>query len=392
MRAQYGTLIVLLHLLAAAAPAYAQTAPSPSVALTAPTPDAPQGDVRKGATEFSACINCHGQHAEGGFGPDLAGRDLPWITFRKSVRQPWGIMPAFREQLKSDQALADIRAYLSTLPRTATLGEWHWRRAPETAPLGQRLYMNFAGCGQCHEPEGKFPRARLGVAARDVTFDYFKKQIYQHYERWPKGTMPLYSPERLPEPVLREMYQWMVDEVGLRPWIGGALALGDRRGDQTSYTLTVSNNGQKDKGLAAEGLTVFVRIPAGSSVVAAAGTGYQGTMPLAKLGLEPALRLAPHAHDDSGTVERPQPDLSRDVAVWKLSRIEAAEQVTLSLTLSGPEPSSELLKGFEGSTIHWSSPGRRPAGSPPHMVYRDLRMPDKGDHELITPPRIAGTQ
>ncbi len=392
MRAQYGTLIVLLNVLAAAAPAYAQTVPSPSVALTPPVPDALQGDVRRGATEFSACVNCHGQHAEGGFGPDLAGRDLPWITFRKSVRQPWGIMPSFREQQKSDQALADIRAYLTTLPRTTTLGEWHWRRAPETAPLGQRLYMNFAGCGQCHEPEGKFPRARLGVAARDVTFDYFKRQIYQHYERWPKGTMPLYSPERLPEPVLREMYQWMVDELGLRPWIAGALSLGDRRGDKTSYTLTVSNNGQKDKGLGAEGLTVFVRIPPGSSVVAGTGAGYEGTMPLAKLGLEPALRLAPHAHDDSGTVERPQPDVSRDVAVWRLPRIEAGEQITLSLTLSGPEPSSELLKGFEGSTIHWSSPGRRPAGSPPRMVYRDLRIPDKGDHELITPPRIAGTQ
>ena len=145
-------------------------------------------------------------------------------------------MPAFREQQKSDQALADIHAYLKTLPRTVTLGEWHWPKAPETAPLGQRLYMNFAGCGQCHEPEGKFPRARLGKFARDVTFDYFKRQIYEHYERWPRGTMPLYSRERLPEPVLREIYIWMVEELGLRPWISGALAVGNRHGDETSYT------------------------------------------------------------------------------------------------------------------------------------------------------------
>jgi mono/diheme cytochrome c family protein len=399
MRAHRGTLVLLLNVLGVTAPAHAappaqaQSATPASVVTPAPaTADAPQGDARRGAREFSACINCHGRNAEGGFGPDLAGLNVPWITFKKAVRQPWGIMPSFREQLKSDQALADIRAYLGTLPRTTTLGEWHWRRAPETAPLGQRLYMNFAGCGQCHEPEGKFPRARLGVAARDVSFDYFKKQIYQHYERWPKGTMPLYSPERLPESVLREMYQWMVEELGLRPWIAGSLALGERSGDKTSYTVTVSNNGEKDRGLAAEGLTVFVRIPAGCSVVAGAGTGYKGTMPLAKLGLEPALRLAPHTHDDTGTVERPQPDLSRDVAVWKLPRITATEQITLSLTLSGPEPSPELLKGFEGSTIHWTSPGRRPAGNPPRMVYRDLRMPDKGDHELIVVPSPARTQ
>jgi len=156
--------------------------------------------------------------------------------------------------------------------------------------------------------------------------------------------------------------------------------------------VTLSNNGVKDKGLAAEGLTVFVRIPSGCSVVAGAGTGYAGTMPLAKLGLAPALRTAPHPHDDSGVVERPEPDLSRDVAVWKLPRIEAAERISLSLTLSGPEPTPELLKGFEGSTVHWTTPGRRPAGSPPHMLYRDLRSPDSGDHELIVPPRLSAAQ
>jgi mono/diheme cytochrome c family protein len=387
MRSPYGTLVVLSLMLSASSPMQGHTVQGPPQGA-----EVPQPDVRQGATEFTACVNCHGRQGEGGFGPDLAGRDLSWVAFKKAVRQPWGIMPAFREQQKSDRALADIRAYLTSLPPTTALGEWHWRRAPEGAPLGQRLYMNFAGCGQCHEPEGKFPRARLGVAGQDVTFDYFKRQIYQHYERWPKGTMPLYSPERLPEPVLRELYGWMVEELGLRPWIAGALALGERRGDKTSYRLTVSNAGQKDKGLAAEGLTVFVRIPNGCSVVSATGAGYEGTMPLARLGLEPALRLAPHPHDDSGTVERPQADLSRDVAVWRLPRIVAAEHITLSLTLAGPEPTTELLEGFEGSTIHWSSPGRRPAGSPPRLIYRDLRSPDKGDHELIVPPRLTATQ
>lgn len=388
----YGALIILLSFLTTAARSSAQSALQSSVAPQPPTSEIPEGEVRKGAIAFVDCINCHGRNGEGGFGPSLASTGLPWFAFRKAVREPWGIMPAFREQQKSDQVLADIYAYLKTLPRTTTFGEWHWRKAPATAPLGQRLYMNFAGCGQCHEPEGKFPRARLGVVANDVTFEYFKRQIYQHFERWPMGTMPLYSPERLPEVVLREVYTWLVDEVGLRPWIAGSLAVGQRDGDKTSYTLTVSNSGVKDKGLAAEGLTVFVRIPTGCSVIAGAGTGYEGTMPLAKLGLEPALRTAPHPHDDSGVVERPEPDLSRDVAVWRFSGIAAGEQISLSLTLSGSEPSPELLRGFEGSTIHWTTPGRRPAGSPPRMVYRDLRIPDKGDHERITPPAMSPAQ
>ena len=383
----YGALIALLSVSAAAVRPSAQSAPRSTAGQ-----DMPAGDPQKGAAAFTDCVNCHGRNAEGGFGPSLAGTGLSWTAFRKAVREPWGIMPAFKEQQKPDQALANIHAYLQTLPQAPALGEWHWRKAPPTAPMGQQLYMNFAGCGQCHEPEGKFPRARLGVMARDVTFEYFKRQIYQHYERWPKGTMPLYTEERLPEVVLREMYTWLVDELGMRPWIAGSLAVGRREGSQTSYTLNLSNNGVRDKGLAAEGLTVFVRIPPGCSVIAGSGTGYEGTMPLAKLGLEPALRLAPHPHDDSGVVERPAPDLSRDVAVWRLPRMIAGEQLSLSLTLSGPEPSAELLKGFEGSTIHWTTPGRRPAGSPPRMVYRDLRSPDNGDHELVALPRLSPAQ
>lgn len=350
--------------------------------------EAPPGDLKRGATEYGRCVNCHGPKAEGAYGPDLAGTGLSFAQFKKEVREPWGVMPIFNEKQKSDQALADIYAYVKTLPKAATLGEWHWRKAPPTAPLGQRMYMNFAGCGQCHEPENKFGRMWLGEHAKEVNFAYFKKQIYQHLEKWPNGTMPTYTPDRLPEPVLLEIYKWMVDDLGMRPSITGALSVGDRSGDKTTYTLTISNNGVKDKGLAAEGLTIFVRIPKGARVVSGAGPGYASVMPLARLGLEPALPLAPHAHDDTGHVERPAPDLSGDVAVWKAPRLDASQKLSLSLTLEGPAPTADLVKGFLGSTVHWASPGRRPAGSPPMMVYRDLRIPDKGDHEVIAAPRI----
>lgn len=389
MRTRSGALTVLLTLLAfVAGPSARPASQAPATRALSEASDIPAGDVQRGAAEFGRCVNCHGPQAEGAFGPDLAGIGLTWIGFKKAVRQPWGVMPMFTERQKTDQALADIYAYLKTLPRTTTLGEWHWRKAPATAPLGQRLYMNFAGCGQCHEPENKFGRTWLGEYAKDVTFEYFEKQIYQHLDKWPKGTMPIYSRERLPEPVLRGIYTWMVDELGMRPSIGGMWTMGERQGEKTSYTLTVSNRGVKDKGLAAEGLTIFVRIPSGCSIVGATGTGYRGVMPLATLGLAPALRLAPHAHDDSGHVERPAPDLSGDVAVWRVSRLDAGDKLDFSLTVSGPAPNPDLLNGFTGSTIHWATPGRRPAGSPPHMVYRDLRMPDKGDHELIPPPRM----
>ena len=192
----------------------------------------------------------------------------------------------------------------------------------------------------------------------------------------------------MPEPTLREIYKWMVDDLGMWASIGGALAIGEQQGGNTTYTLTVTNRGNKEKGgLVAEGLTIFVRIPPGTKVVSGTGAGYAGVMPLAKLGLEPGLPLAPHAHDNTGHVERPPADLSGDVAVWKVKNIRAGEKLDYTLTLSG-RPTPDVLRGFDGSTVYWDTPGRRPAGSPPVMVYRDLRMPDKGDHERIAAPRL----
>src|SRR5204863_1938743 len=113
----------------------------------------------------------------------------------------------------------------------------------------------------------------LGENAKEVNFEYFKRQIYQHALKYPNGTMPTYSPDRLPEPALLEIYKWMVDDLGMRPSITGALSVGERNGDKTTYTLLISNNGVKDKGLAAEGLTIFVRIPQGEKVIAGTGPG-----------------------------------------------------------------------------------------------------------------------
>jgi len=68
--------------------------------------------------------------------------------------------------------------------------------------------------------------------------------------------------------------------------------------------------------------------------------------------------------------------------VWKMAKLDAGEKVDLSFTLTGA-PTAEVADGFVGSTVHWKSPGRNAKGSPPVMVYRDLRVPDKGDHEVI---------
>ena len=102
------SLLVALFLLPLAQQALAQQAP--------PTP---AGDPERGKalwlkTEHVECRECHGDNGEGGFGPDLAGRNLTRAQFIHAVRKPWGIMPAFAESQISDRELVDLMAYFDT--------------------------------------------------------------------------------------------------------------------------------------------------------------------------------------------------------------------------------------------------------------------------------------
>ena len=75
----------------------------------------------RGAPRATACHNCHGNNAEGAFGPDLAGRGLNVAQVIRAVRQPWGIMPAFVESQMSDKDAADLTAYFASLPKPAEI-------------------------------------------------------------------------------------------------------------------------------------------------------------------------------------------------------------------------------------------------------------------------------
>ena len=94
------------------------------------------GDPEKGKalwleTMHVECRDCHGEHAEGAFGPDLAGRALTRAQFIHAVRKPWGIMPAYAESQISDAELTDLMAYLGSLPGVDEPGPWR-----RTVPVG----------------------------------------------------------------------------------------------------------------------------------------------------------------------------------------------------------------------------------------------------------------
>src|SRR5262249_8029065 len=134
-----------------------------------------------------------------------------------------------------------------------------------------------------------------------------------------------YSRTRLSEGQLRQIFFWMRDELGFRPPMTGVLSKGEQGSTGVTYHLTVSNGGLQGKGVIAEGLTVSWIIPKDATVVAADGTGYQGT------------RVANNV----------------TTAVWQLPRSAPKDSERLSITLSKAGTQADNLRG----AIRWAKPG-----------------------------------
>lgn len=63
------------------------------------------------------CYECHGYQGQGGVaGPRLAPRPIVLAALVAYVRHPTGQMPPYTAKVLSDADLADIHAYLSSIP------------------------------------------------------------------------------------------------------------------------------------------------------------------------------------------------------------------------------------------------------------------------------------
>ena len=84
--------------------------------------DAPKGDAGKGKQLWLAdgCSYCHGTVGQGGGGRAaglrIASQPIPFGAFLNQVRQPANEMPVYVEKVLSDQDVADIFAYIQSLP------------------------------------------------------------------------------------------------------------------------------------------------------------------------------------------------------------------------------------------------------------------------------------
>ena len=331
---------------------------------------APAGNAEEGealwASSNSRCNSCHGPSGEGAFGPDLAGRQLSVAQFRRAIREPWGIMPAFSEQQYSDQEVAHIQAYMDSLPRVAEPGPWRIP-LPAGAPPGMVLSIATFGCSQCH---GAVPRLlRSEAGAVDGDFEWFKGMVYDHPTAMvdhfrvmgeevsgcqrrgsDRMCMGSYSRDRAPEALLRPLWEWLKDDVGFRVPIGAHLSAGMRAANGVAYTLNVKNRGLAGKGLTAEDISISLTLPSGVTVMNATGEGYQG------------MRQDPQGEN---------------VAVWRLSRMAPEDYQTYTITISGTDTEADLR-----GTVRWTKPPLGPGAGE--------REGDVSFINIDTPPYFEG--
>jgi len=84
--------------------------------------EGPSGDAARGKAVFTKYIffTCHGSAGQGGdrgSGPRIAYDVWPWEGFVQQVRHPREQMPRYPKELVSDQDLADIYAYISSMKK-----------------------------------------------------------------------------------------------------------------------------------------------------------------------------------------------------------------------------------------------------------------------------------
>ena len=100
--------------------------------VAAQAQDAPRGDVANGKRLYLAdgCFTCHGRSGQGGAyntpAPILAHSAMPFDGFKGQIRNPINDMPAFPTAILSDKDIADIYAFVESLPGP---------RAPKDFPI-----------------------------------------------------------------------------------------------------------------------------------------------------------------------------------------------------------------------------------------------------------------
>jgi cytochrome c551/c552 len=108
------------------------------------------GDSTKGKAFWQGfnCKMCHGPNGEGKYGGPRAGDGKKAEDWIKQVRTPIENMPNYSAAQVNDADLADMWAYMQTLPKPASFTPLAYTPAPGDSP-GKVLYYQKL-CGACH--------------------------------------------------------------------------------------------------------------------------------------------------------------------------------------------------------------------------------------------------
>jgi mono/diheme cytochrome c family protein len=110
----------ILMIVIAAASAISLSAQTPAA-----TAKAPAGNADNGKKIFASygCYQCHNYAANGGgAGPRLAPNPIAFAAFLRQIRKPSNEMPPYTAKVVSDQDVADIYAFLQTVPPAPAAG------------------------------------------------------------------------------------------------------------------------------------------------------------------------------------------------------------------------------------------------------------------------------
>jgi mono/diheme cytochrome c family protein len=154
--------------------------------------------------EQSSCQRCHGAAAEGMWAGPVAGTERTIDEFTQQVRAPRRNMPAYTVEQISDEQLADVHAYLTTLTRPADFAPID-AGLPADAPVGQQLIVEKR-CAACHSTEGPFN----GFVERGETptVEAIAMQVYT-----PRRNMPAYTTDQVSQEEIAQITDFLVQQV-----------------------------------------------------------------------------------------------------------------------------------------------------------------------------------
>ena len=81
--------------------------------------ETPKGNAQNGKKLYNdtGCWQCHGYSGQGGAAPKIAPDPTPYQRFAQYIRKPSGSMPPYTTKVLPDSNLADIYAFLLTIPK-----------------------------------------------------------------------------------------------------------------------------------------------------------------------------------------------------------------------------------------------------------------------------------